>query len=198
MVQDAGMTKNVAVLLLAPALVLAGVAGAPRDALARRELAAVRACTAVSADAERLACYDRALGVERTATAGGVESARAVLGGSAPDSHSSTHAARSERRNERPQSADRESADERQTRTSHEKQQQESADVEVTVVQVRRTPRTEEVAFITEDGQVWRQTDDKHVMFPRPPFRAVISPGSLGSHFLTPKGERVDIQVAQQ
>lgn len=69
---------------------------------------------------------------------------------------------------------------------------------EVTIVKIRRIRQRTEVFLITDDGHVWRQTDDRQIVFPHTPFRAVISSGFLGSHFLSPVGERFSIHVSDQ
>ncbi|HEU4618456.1 MAG TPA: hypothetical protein VFV10_10465, partial [Gammaproteobacteria bacterium] len=75
---------------------------------------------------------------------------------------------------------------------------EDSGDLEVTVVEVRRLGQLADVRFVTEDGRVWRQTDGRRVRLPKPPFHAVISLGALGSHFLSPAGATVSLRVTEE
>jgi hypothetical protein len=40
---------------------------------------------------------------------------------------------------------------------------------------------------VTDDGDVWVQTDGRRVVVPDVPFDAEIRPGALGSRFLAPR-----------
>lgn len=158
-----------------PVLVVVGLAGAPSDALAQQGLAAARACTSITADAERLACYDRAL---RTRPA---ERAQ-------PEPSESTP----------PRT---ESPTKRETRAERKARRESAAkknELEVTIVKVQRIRGRADAFFITDDGQVWKQSDGQRFLTPDPPFRAVISAGSFGSHFLSLPGGHFRIRVFQQ
>lgn len=199
------MKKKRTGLSLTPVLVLIGFAGAPTGALAQQDLAAARACTTISTDAERLACYDRAL------RSGGAEGARSArIESSPPARNEPSPPARSASlppvSSESPPpsksiaAVPREAAAEREPpahRTAPKASTGDKGEFEVTVVEVRRPRRVAEAFFVTDDGRVWRQTDDKQIQFPATPFRAVISSGFLGSHFLAPVGERISVRVSE-
>jgi hypothetical protein len=174
---------------------LAGLA-APRLALAQQDVADARSCTTISNDVARLACYDQAFGVEepeptarvapqpRAGDAGNGRAARAeppVVERRIPAPSSSS-------------SSTPRSAPSAAQRSSIEK----APDFEVTVVEVRRYARINDVTFLTDDGQAWRQTDGRRMRLPDPPFRAVISEGALGSHFLAPVGQTGSVRVTLQ
>jgi acyl-coenzyme A thioesterase PaaI-like protein len=55
----------------------------------------------------------------------------------------------------------------------------------VTIVEIRR--RLSAAVFVTDDGDVWVQTDGRRVVVPDVPFDAEIRPGALGSRFLAPR-----------
>lgn len=179
------MREKAAGLLAVPALVLAGLGGAPSDALAQQDPAAARACTSITADAERLACYDRAL---RAAPAehpqtGRSESTPPRTESSPAAPTASTPPARSETRAQR--KARKESAAKKN-------------ELEVTIVKVDEIRGRGDLFFITDDGQVWRQTDEKSFYPPKPPFHALISTSRFGTQFLSLPGGHVQIRVFQE
>jgi hypothetical protein len=179
---------------------LAGV-GIPRLASAQQDVAAARSCTSISNDVARLACYDQAFGVEEPDSA----ARRVAPNGSAGNAGNAGSAGRAadtgnanasrtpppvvERQIPAPRSA---------PGSSQRAPADESADFEVTIVEVRRYNRINDVTFVTDDGQSWRQTDGRRIRLPDPPFRAVISEGALGSHFLSPAGRPGSVRVTQQ
>lgn len=199
------MRDKAASLLAVPVLVVAGLAGAPSGALAQQGLAAARACTSITADAERLACYDRALRSEPAAhtQAGPSESTPPSAESSPAASAAATPPARSEStavaKRERP--TRREARAERKARRASAAEKSASAakqnEFEVTIVKVDRIRGRSDTFFITDDGQVWKQSDEKLFLTPHPPFRAIISEGSLGSHFLSLPGGHFQISVYQ-
>ena len=44
--------------------------------------------------------------------------------------------------------------------------------------------------FLTENGQVWVQTDSQRTNLPDTPFNAQLKPGAMGSTFLVPADRR--------
>jgi hypothetical protein len=180
-------------------LALIGLAVPLRAALAQQDLAAARDCTKISADALRLACYDRVLragptdGATPAAVQSGArqngESARAGRTASTPPEHDVS----SPPTIEIPSPHKAPPADARRADTADK-----SGDLEVNVVDVLRRAQLVDASFVTDDGQVWRQTDGRRVRLPDPPFRAVISSGAFGSHFLSPVGESISVRVTQQ
>lgn len=194
--------RNKTIGLLASAVVVAaGFAAAPSGALARRNSAA-RSCARIAADAERLACYDRLFRAARPShaqrkhgepspesSAGSRAASSAGAEPSAPPKSASAPAARREALAARKTQAHAKAA---KAADGH------SGGREVTVVRIRRIRQTAEAFFVTDDGHVWRQTDQRQTVFPKPPFRAVISGGFLGSHFLSPVGGRVSVHVTEE
>lgn len=174
---------------------LAGFA-APGLVSAQQDVADARSCTTIANDVARLACYDQAFGVEEPEPAARVAPpprGADVGNGNAslaepPVVEREIPAPRSS-----PSSASR-SAPSADKRSSTEK----APDVEITVVEVRRHARINDVTFLTDDGQAWRQTDGRRMRLPDPPFRAVISEGALGSHFLAPVGQTGSVRVTLQ
>lgn len=129
-------------------------------------------CTAIADDAERLACYDRALRPAAPAPA------------AAPEPAASTAA--DERRQER---RARESTAPAPAAAPAARSAGAPADesiVPVIVVGMRALPGRE-ATFTTEDGVAWVQTDSQRVVgLPDTPFAAEIKPGTMGSYFLVP------------
>ncbi len=246
--------KANASLIAVPVLVLAALAGAPRGSLAAQDESSARSCASITDNAERLACYDRAVragqaegtrargaqaegspAVSPGATAApgvpaasagtalhtetGSRSRSAAPGGSAQHSETAQHsenaagsadAAASESPSQGhgeargaapPRESERESGRDEATRLQREpprSSRSEPAEFEIRVVQVRRIQQRPDAYLITDDGDVWRQTDGRRIDFPHPPFRAVITPGSFGSHFLQLPGARFLIRVSEQ
>jgi len=44
--------------------------------------------------------------------------------------------------------------------------------------------------FVTENGQIWVQTDSQRTNLPATPFNAELKPGAMGSTFLVPTDRR--------
>jgi hypothetical protein len=150
-------------------------------------------CTAIADDAERLACYDRALRsapatpaptAVPTPTAAPAQPARAseapiappVQTPVAPVDAPTTSAAQAPAAQDQQQDADRQI-------------------VPIVVVGVR-TPQGRETTFTTQDGAAWVQTDSQRVVgLPATPFEAELKPGAIGSTFLVPKNGARAIRV---
>lgn len=133
-------------------------------------------CTAIADDAERLACYDRALrGAQAPAapTSAAAPSAAAVpaaVPSAAPTSSTAAAAP----------AAQRENADQI---------------IPIVIVGVRTLPNRE-TTFTAQDGTTWVQTDSQRVAgLPETPFDAEIKPGAMGSKFLVPKDRGRAVRV---
>jgi hypothetical protein len=133
-------------------------------------------CTTIADDAERLACYDRAL----RAAAPQPAAPPAAAAPSPPQPAASTPAA----------------APAPEAAASPERQR--GADEEATAVVVVgvRTLAGRETAFTTQDGATWVQTDSQRVVgLPATPFEAELKAGAMGSRFLVPKDGARAIRV---
>jgi hypothetical protein len=139
-------------------------------------------CTAISNDAERLACYDRALRVVPPATTtvnrplppapAAAPPPQAVAAPPAPPPAAAPQTVAAS-----PPAA-------------------EPPTVQLVIVGVRALPGRG-ATFTTDDGQVWVQTDSVRVTYPPVPFAAELKPGAMGSSFLVPKDRRA-VRVRQQ
>jgi len=134
-------------------------------------------CTAIADDAERLACYDKALRPAAPAPA------------ATPEPTAPVAARPEERRQER---RVRESAAPVPTAVPPAPAAPRAgapadvAIVPVVVVGMRALPGRA-ATFTTEDGAAWVQTDSQQLVgLPDTPFAAEIRPGAMGSYFLVP------------
>lgn len=163
-------------------------------------------CTAIANDAERLACYDRALrGAPPPAatppaqapapTRSEPPAARAA----APATTTAPSAAVAEPRRER---RVRESAAPaapqapvaRSAPTAGASDEQEEI-VPIVVVGLRLLPGRE-ATFAAQDGTSWVQTDSQRIVgLPDTPFDALIKRGAMGSYFLVPADRTRAIRV---
>jgi hypothetical protein len=120
-------------------------------------------CTAIADDAERLACYDKAL---RPAAA-------------SPDE-------RRQERRVRESAAPAPAAAPPAPAAPRADGPADEGIVPVVVVGMRALPGRE-ATFTTEDGVAWVQTDSQRLVgLPATPFTAEIRPGAMGSYFLVP------------
>ena len=148
--------------------VVALAAGAPKLA-AQQPAAQAATCTTIADDAERLACYDRAL------RAGSPQPAAQATGAQAPIA---------------PAAAPQAAASQRQSDA-------DKGAIAIVVVSVRTTPGRETV-FTAQDGSTWVQTDSQRVFgLPETPFDAEIKSGAMGSRFLAPSNGARAIRVRQ-
>jgi hypothetical protein len=138
-------------------------------------------CTAIENDAERLACYDRAL---RPAPAGPAPAATAPAATVAPAANAPAATAvapHSERTVSQAAAAAAPTAPVAGAAIST------ASVIPIVVVGVRRLPGRETI-FTTEDGTTWVQSDSTQIVgLPEAPFEAEIQPGAMGSRFLQPK-----------
>jgi hypothetical protein len=147
-------------------------------------------CTAIADDAERLACYDKALRPAAPAPAATPEPAAPLT--ARPD----------ERRQEprvRESGAPAPAAAPPAPAAPRTGARADVAIVPVVVVGMRALPGRE-TTFTTEDGVAWVQTDSQQLIgLPATPFTAEIRPGAMGSYFLVPteRGRAVRVRPAR-
>jgi hypothetical protein len=150
-------------------------------------------CTAIADDAERLACYDRALRAPQApapatpaAQAPAATAARAPTDSAAPSAASTPSA-----------SAPPAAAPATSTAAGAPAAQRDAADeiIRIVIVGVRALPGRE-TTFTAQDGTAWVQTDSQRVAgLPETPFDAEIKPGAMGSKFLVPKDRGRAVRV---
>jgi hypothetical protein len=138
-------------------------------------------CTAIENDAERLACYDRALRGASPAPAAPAPTAPAAQATVAPAAQAPAAPAAQASAPAPAAGATAASA---------------PADVVPIVIVSVRTLPGRETTFTTQDGRTWVQTDSQRIYgLPDTPFDAEIKPGAVGSKFLVPKGGGRAIRV---
>ena len=139
-------------------------------------------CTAIEDDAQRLACYDRALRSAQTPAApvapapAAPRSERRIRESAAPVAPAAPAAG---------SSADDDDDDRA---------------IPIVIIGMRAHPGRE-THFTAEDGTQWVQIDSQRVVgLPEPPFAAEIQPGTMGSQFLVPKdrGRAIRVRAAEQ
>ena len=139
-------------------------------------------CTTIADDAQRLACYDRALRAASPEPGAPAPAAQAPAAAaqSAPPSAAATPAA----------------APASNATASREAQRAaDKAPIAIVVVAVRTT-QARPTAFITQDGATWVQTDSQRVAgLPETPFDAELKSGTMGSTFLVPENGTRAIRV---
>jgi len=135
------------------------------------------ACTTIENDAERLACYDRALRPAPPAAA-------APAAAAAPTAVAAPAAVATPTTSAAPAAAPAPAA----AATT------EPAIVPIVVVSVRAPPGRG-ATFTTETGETWVQSDSRQNALPDVPFDAEIKPGAMNSRFLVPKGTGRAIRV---
>ena len=134
-------------------------------------------CTAIANDAERLACYDRALRASSPAPAAPAPTAPSAPAAQTPAAPTTATPA--------PQS----------TQAPATQTKRDEGVVPIVVVGVR-TLQGRETTFTAKDGGVWVQTDSQRIVgLPDTPFDAELKPGAMGSQFLVPKGGARAIRV---
>jgi hypothetical protein len=175
-------------------------------------------CAAIAADAERLACYDRAQRAPVPATApaptAAAPAAAAIGAGAAAAGAASTPAGSAPGPAPQsgpvsvPVSPQASSAAESAPLSTRPRDpaatappaptaptapgvpaQVEPAIVPIIVVGTRILPGRP-TEFLTENGQVWVQTDSQRTPLPETPFNAQLKPGAMGSTFLVPTDRR--------
>ena len=156
-------------------------------------------CTAIQDDAERLACYDRALRAASPAQA----PAPAAQTPTAPVTQTSPPAAQASTAPVTPAPAAQAPAVQAPTAQAPTAATQAAPApasaatpasaanpdkvVPIVIVSVRTLPGRE-TTFTTKDGATWVQTDSQRVFgLPDTPFDAELKPGAVGSTFLVPR-----------
>jgi hypothetical protein len=143
-------------------------------------------CTAIENDAERLACYDRALRpVPGAPAAAAATPAVPAPAAAAPATAAAPAAGEVAPRGER---TVRQSAAPAAPAAPVAGTASSVNDViPIVIVGVRSLPGREAI-FTTEDGATWVQSDSTQIVgLPDPPFEAELQPGAMGSRFLRPK-----------
>ena len=141
-----------------------------------------RACAQIENDAQRLACYDRALRTSASATQSPVQASepaarsvpRATTAPRAADAPIAPTAARG------PVAGDVADA--------------QPGPAAIVVVAIREM-QGQNVMFTTDQGQVWIQTDGRRNYYPEVPFGAEIRSGTMNSYFLIPNDRGRSIRV---
>lgn len=148
-------------------------------------------CTAITDDAERLACYDKALRPPAAAPAAPpTPAARAPEPAArAAASDVATPPQANDRRRQRrvrESSAPAPAAAPVAPAAPRAGAAVDEQVVAVVVVGMRALPGRE-ATFTTEDGGAWLQIDSQRLVgLPDPPFAAELRPGAMGSYFLVP------------
>ncbi|HET7609859.1 MAG TPA: hypothetical protein VFL84_14355 [Gammaproteobacteria bacterium] len=141
-------------------------------------------CTAIADDAERLACYDRAL----RSAAPEPPAPRTPAPAAPPPQTPSAPAAEPPAPNAAQAPAARQSP-------QPQDQDADKQTVPLVIVGVRTLPGRETL-FTAQDGTVWVQTDSQRIVgLPATPFDAELKPGAMSSQFLVPKNGARAIRV---
>jgi hypothetical protein len=153
-------------------------------------------CTAIANDAERLACYDRALrpapapaapAAAETAAQPPVTPRNAPVAGPSATPVAPAPEARRAR-------TVRESAAPAAPAAPVAGAPAELAIVPIVVIDVHALPGRG-ATFTTAGGEVWVQTDSGRNQLPDTPFAAEIKPGAMSSYFLVPKDRARAVRV---
>lgn len=163
-------------------------------------------CTAIENDAERLACYDRALrpaAAPAPAPAAPAPASAAPAPGpsaaapSPPSAAAAPVAAPVAAPAAAPATAPPAPTAARTAAPAPASASQEAQILPVVVVGMRSLPGRE-TTFTMEDGSAWVQTDSQRITgFPDPPYAAELKPGLMGSYFLVPKERGRSVRVRQ-
>jgi hypothetical protein len=195
-------------LPVAAAFVGALVIGALGAALPSQRAAAQASppCTSIENDAERLACYDRALRAASPAPAAQTPAAPPAQAPAAqtaptaaPNAPSATPAAAepSNRRRIRESAAPAAPA---APAAGASAEDDDERIIPIVIIGMNGHPGRE-MYFTAQDGTRWVQTDSQRVVgLPDPPFEAELKPGTLGSQFLVPKdrGRPIRVRAAER
>jgi hypothetical protein len=149
-------------------------------------------CTAIEDDAERLACYDRALrAAPPPATQAPSRSSPPTTAAPSPAASPSAAQARSERRVRESAAPTAPAAPAAPVAGGDD----DGQIIPIVVVSLRALPGRE-TTFTTNDGTSWVQTDSQRLVgLPETPFEAEIKPGAIGSYFLVAEGRARAIRV---
>ena len=145
-------------------------------------------CTAIQDDAERLACYDRALRASSPAPLAPEPTAPAARA-AAPVTQAPASAAQAP-------TAPSAQASPSPTTTATSAPPANPDKITPIVVVGVRTLQGRETSFTMQDGSTWVQTDSQRIYgLPDTPFDAELKPGAVGSTFLVPKSGKRAIRV---
>lgn len=175
----------------AAALVVAALTAAspPQPAGAQ----AAPPCTAIENDAERLACYDRALRTPAPASAPtqAAPAAQAPAQAAPSAAPSATSPAATEPRSERRiRGSSAPAAPAAPAAGDSGDDDIDDRIIPIVIVGVGAYPGRGTV-FTAQDGATWVQSDTQRVgNLPETPFEAELKPGTMGSYFLVPKQGR--------
>jgi hypothetical protein len=146
-------------------------------------------CTAIEDDAERLACYDRAL---RAPAPAATPAARAPAQTASPPAPAIAAPVTSTAAAAGPAAAPAAATTAAAPAAPHEEEQRA---VSVTIVSAS-APQGRAATFTASDGRTWVQTDSQRVAsLPDTPFTAEIKSGAMSSTFLVPEGRGRAIRV---
>jgi len=149
-------------------------------------------CTAIDDDAERLACYDRALRGAPAAPAAAAAVPAAQADGAASAPAPAAEPSRQPRQVRESTAPTAPAAPAAPAATSNANQ---DAIIPIVVVGTRALPGRE-TTFILADGTSWVQNDSQRINgLPDAPFEAELKPGAIGSYFLVPKDRGRAIRV---
>jgi hypothetical protein len=148
-------------------------------------------CTTIADDAERLACYDRALRSPAPEPATPARAAEARVISPEPTPVAPAPAAQAPAAGAEPSAPEPAAATSpREAEPAAAPEPQRGADkqpVAIVIVGVRTLPGRES-AFTAQDGTTWVQTDGLRLVgLPAAPFDAELKSGAMGSTFLVPK-----------
>jgi hypothetical protein len=154
-------------------------------------------CTAITNDAERLACYDRALRGTAAEPAPPAAPPVAAPAGAAPSAPPPAETPRRERTVRESAAPAAPAAPAARAAGASGDERDGNRIVPIVIVGMRGLPGRETI-FTTQDGTNWVQTDTQRIAgLPEPPFEAELKPGSLGSYFLVPKDHGRAIRVRE-
>ena len=182
----------------AVALMLVALTALPEPATAQ----AAVPCTAIDDNAERLACYDRALRGAAPPAATPPPAAQAPARSAPPAAPAAAVAEPRRERRVRESATPSAPAAPPAARTNPAAPSDAGNEAEqivpIVVVGVRALPGRE-TTFTADDGTSWVQTDSQRVTgLPDPPFDAQIKPGMMGSYFLVAEDGGRAIRVRPQ
>ncbi len=152
-------------------------------------LAAVRACSQIADDAERLACVDEALGVPAVSAE---TTARAVPAAEADEDAGLAAAPVVSRPPGQPEVAEaapvavqpvEAEPPPEMSRRERRRAANEEAERTLRIVEIRRST-IGVLTFLAEDGEAWVERSASAVRFPQVPFDAVLRPAMGDSYFL--------------